>query len=150
MTKHDFDNIIEFAQEREREAVKFYIELQDKVKFAAQKEMLKELEMMELGHVTMLENIKQEGSEHIATKEVKSLQISDYIVAVEPSAGMSYQDILIVAMKREEASTRLYTDMAIRFAGTETEKLFARLAGEESEHKIRFERLYDEQILKDN
>lgn len=150
MKREDFKAVIEFAIEREREAVQFYQDLQEKTRFSSQKEMLKELEMMERGHITVLTNILEKGAEKIVHKEIEDLQISEYLVAEEPKADLSYQDILIVAMKREEASTKLYTELAGRFKGTETEGVFKRLAEEESGHKYKFEKLYDEDILRNN
>lgn len=150
MKKDDFKAIIEFGIQREREAVMFYEDLQTKVKFSAQKEMLKELEMMERGHITVLSNFLEKGSENIVHKDVEDLHISEYIVNDEPKGDLTYQDILIVAMKREEASTKLYRDLAERFRGTETEGIFKRLAEEEAGHKLKFEKLYDEDILKNN
>ena len=47
MNKDKFNEVIDFAVEREKEAVQFYADLQKQVKFQAQKEMLKELEDME-------------------------------------------------------------------------------------------------------
>lgn len=150
MKKEDFKAIIEFGIQREREAVMFYEDLQTKVKFSAQKEMLKELEMMERGHITVLSNFLEKGPENIVHKDVEDLHISEYIVNDEPQGDLTYQDILIVAMKREEASTKLYRDLAERFRGTETEGIFKRLAEEEAGHKLKFEKLYDEDILKNN
>ncbi len=148
--QENFDTIIAFAIEREKEAVAFYIDLQGKTNFFAQKEMLKELESMERGHITILEDIKKRGFGNITSKEVKDLHISDYIVPEEPGKILTYQDIMIIAMKREEASRDLYADLAKRFDGTETGTLFARLSAEEAEHKLRFERIYDEEVLKNN
>ena len=55
-----FDEIIQFAIDKEWEAVKFYQELQKMVSFKGKKEMLQDLENMEKGHVKVLENIKME------------------------------------------------------------------------------------------
>jgi len=150
MNRENFDKIIDFAVEREKAAVDFYHELQGKAKFEAQKEMLKEFEDMEKGHVIVLENIRKKGFEKLDEKKVTDLKISDYIVPVEPSNEMDYQDILIIAMKREEAATRLYSEMAARFPGSDIQKMFLRLAAEEADHKLRFEKLYDEQIYREN
>ena len=150
MKREDFKAVIEFAIEREREAVQFYEDLQGKTKFSSQKEMLKELEMMERGHITVLTNILDKGVEKIEHKNIEDLQISEYLVAEEPQGDLSYQDILIVAMKREEAAKKLYTELAERFKGTETEGVFTRLTEEETGHKLRFEKLYDEDILRNN
>ena len=150
MKREDFKAVIEFAIEREREAVQFYQDLQGKTKFASQKEMLKELEMMERGHITVLTNILDKGVEKIEHKNIEDLQISEYLVAEEPHGNLSYQDILIVAMKREEAAKKLYTELTERFKGTETGGVFMRLAEEETGHKLKFEKLYDEDILRNN
>ncbi len=150
MTKEKFNEVINFAIAGEKEAIKFYQELQEKVKFQAQIEMLKEFEDMEKGHVIILENIRNKGFEKIEIKEVTDLHISDYIIDVGPSEDMNYQDILIIAMKKEEKANKLYTEMANNFPGTELEQLFRRLAAEEAEHKLKFEKLYDDEILKEN
>ncbi len=150
MTKEKFNEVINFAIAGEKEAIKFYQELQEKVKFQAQIEMLKEFEDMEKGHVLILENIRNKGFKAIEIKEVTDLHISDYIVDVDPSEDMNYQDILIIAMKKEEKANKLYTEMANNFPGTELELLFRRLAAEEAEHKLKFEKLYDDEILKEN
>lgn len=150
MTKEKFNEVIDFAIQGEKDAVVFYQELQTKSKFKAQKKMLKEYEDMEKGHVIVLENIRKRGIQNIAVKEVTNLNISEYLVDVEPSADMDYQDILIVAMKKEEQAQKLYTNMAGNFPSTELETLFLKLAAEEAEHKLQFETLYDEHVLKEN
>ena len=150
MIKEKFDEVIDFAIDGEKEAVKFYYDLQQKTKFQARKEMLKELENMEKGHIVILENIRSRGMGNVTVKEITNLNISDYIVDVEPYEDMTYQDILIIAMKKEEQAHNLYTNMASNFSGTELETLFLKLASEEADHKLKFEILYDEHILKEN
>ena len=150
MTKEEFNEVVDFAIAGEKDAIKFYQELQEKVKFQAQIEMLKEFEDMEKGHVVILENIRNKGFEKIEIKEVTDLHISDYIVDTKPSEDMNYQDILIIAMKKEEKANKLYTEMANNFPGTELEQLFRKLAVEEAGHKLHFETLYDDEILKEN
>ena len=142
--------IINFAIEREREAVAFYQELQLKASFEAQKMMLKEFEDMEKGHIVILENIKTKDFEKIKEKKFQDLHISDYVIEVELSENMTYQDIIILAMKKEEAAKKLYTDLAKQFSESESGKLFERLATEEAEHKLKFEKIYDDEILKEN
>jgi rubrerythrin len=153
MTVAEFNDIIDFAVAREREAVQFYADLQTKARFSAQKIMLKELESMEQGHVLMLEELRRKGESFITAHthpEVTNLKISDYLVESQPSGHMTYQDILIIAMKREERSYALYHDLAVQFAGTESETILLRIAAEEAEHKNRFEKLYDDEVLKGN
>lgn len=151
MNIQDFNQTIDFAIEREQEAVRFYHDLQDKARFSAQKTMLKELQSMEEGHIKVLEGIRKKGMDEVQNpKSVPDLMISDYMVEVEPSDNMSYQDIILIAMKREEKSYKLYMDLASRFPGTDLENLLKRIASEEADHKLRFEKLYDEEVLTDN
>ena len=150
MTKEKFNEVIDFAINGEKEAVKFYHELQQRTKFQAQKTMLKEFENMERGHVVILENIREKGIKNITVKEVTNLNISEYIVDVKPYDDMTYQDILIIAMKKEEQAQKLYVNMAGSLPGTELETLFLKLASEEADHKLQFETLYDEHVLKEN
>ena len=150
MTKEKFNEVIDFAIDGEKEAVKFYSELQQKTKFNARKIMLKELENMEMGHVVILENIRSRGIGNVTVKEVTNLNISEYIVDVKPYEDMTYQDILIIAMKKEEQAMKLYSNLAGNFQGSELETLFLKLASEEAGHKLQFETLYDEHVLKEN
>ncbi|HXK49961.1 MAG TPA: ferritin family protein [Clostridiales bacterium] len=150
MKKDDFSAIIDFAVDREKEAVEFYQDLQTKTKFAEMKETLKDLEMMERGHINTLETIRKQGIEKVEVKEVADLKISDYMADIEPAPEMDYENILIVAMKREQKSKDLYEDLAARFKGEEIEKILLKIASEEAEHKLRFEKIYDQHVLREN
>ncbi|MCD4829862.1 MAG: ferritin family protein [Candidatus Cloacimonetes bacterium] len=155
MTLELFNEIIDFALLREHEAVQFYTDLQKMAGFAAQKQMLGEMADMERGHVKMLENIRDKGLQGIKESEVElsavpDLKISEYLVEAPPTEHMTYQDILVTAMKREESSFKLYTELADSFSGTEMSKVLQRIAHEEATHKLHFEKLYDDYLLTDN
>ena len=72
------------------------------------------------------------------------------MVSVKPSPGMSYQDALMLAMKKEKAAFRLYYELAKRANNDEMKDVFLSLAQEESKHKLRFEIEYDEYVLREN
>ncbi len=152
MDKEKFNDIIDFAVEREKEAVQFYQELQEMAKFQSQKSVLKEFENMERGHIEILGNIRQAviNKPDAPLPRVEDLAISDYLVESKPTADMTYQDILIIAMKREEKAHNLYTNLASESGDEAVKKLFLRLAGEEAKHKFLFEKIYDEEILTEN
>ncbi|HUL29724.1 MAG TPA: ferritin family protein, partial [Thermodesulfobacteriota bacterium] len=61
---------------------------------------------------------------------------------------ISYGDILRIAMKREERSVKLYTDLSEKNQDQVLKNLFSFLIQEESKHKYHVEKLYDEEILK--
>ncbi len=152
MEKKEFNDILNFAVEREEEAIKFYQDLQDMVQFKEKQELLKEFEAIERSHVVILENIRKKTFVDLYSPpvEVQDLAISDYLVEVPPTENMSYQDILIIAMKREEKANKLYSDLAERTTDEGIRTLFFKLASEESKHKLYFEKLYDEFVLTEN
>ena len=151
MEKSQLDEIIDFAIQREKEAVLFYRELQESFLFTEKKKLIRSFEMMEEGHIRVLEQIKnqieQKSIESIVVPEVENLRISDYIVEQNTGGEMEYQDILISAMKREEQSFSLYTDLAESSIDADIKRLLLKLASEEAQHKLFFERIYDDEIL---
>lgn len=151
MKKDIIRDVMNFAIDREKEAVEFYQDLQKKVKFKNQKDMLKGLEIMEQSHIKILKNMLENQFPDLEeSEEIVDLKISDYLVETEPYEDMDFQDILIVAMKREEASTKLYKNLANKMDDEEIKKIFLRLSQEEAKHKLQFETLYDDKVLKDN
>ncbi|MCK4837062.1 MAG: ferritin family protein [Candidatus Aminicenantes bacterium] len=152
MDKKEFNEILDFAVEREQEAVKFYQDLQNMVQFKEKQALLKEFEEIEKSHIVILENIRKNVIEDLKAPlpDIENLAISDYLLNLEPSEDMTYQDILITAMKREEKAQKLYSDLASKTNDDWTKKLFLKLATEESKHKLYFEKLYDEDVLTEN
>ena len=148
MELENADDIFDFAIAREKEAVLFYQNLQEMVRFTDKKELLRKFESMERGHIVVIEQIRRENPDVIDVPQVQNLHISDYIVAGALSEEMSYQDIIILAMKKEEAAFRLYTDLAAKGMNATVRKLFDKLASEEAKHKLSFERMYDDEILR--
>jgi rubrerythrin len=150
MEQKEFFEVIDFAIDREREAVQFYRDLQSMVQFTARKELLRELEDMEKGHIKALENVRKGTTPVGEIPRVQNLKISDYLVAAKPTPQLSYQDIIIIAMKREETATQLYIDLANLSSEPSLKQLFMRLSAEEAKHKLHFEKIYNDEILKDN
>ncbi len=148
-----FHEILNFAVEREKEAVDFYAGLKKTAKFEAHKDMLQELENMEKGHILTLEKMRTKSRDNKVNKVVDNLKISDYLVPEDQDMKPdSYPNILIIAIKREEKSHQLYLNLSERMATEDIElsDLFATLAAEEATHKFKFEQLYDQDVLKEN
>ena len=150
MSKLDsFDDVIDFAIEKEQQANKFYLDLARQMKNPGMREVFEGFAAEELGHKTKLEGIKKSQTIQPA-QNVVDLQIADYVVEVESGPEMDYQDALVLAMKNEKAAFRLYLDLAHKVANEAQKALFLSLANEEAKHKLRFEIEYDEIILKEN
>jgi rubrerythrin len=150
MTIQEFNDILDFAVAREQEAVRFYRDLQGEAKFQAQLEMLRDLESMEMGHIVVIESIRKNGVSEADIPKVPNLQISEYLSTEADNLDLSYQNILIKAMKREENSFRLYSEMSVKFPDSDLSTLFRKLASDEAKHKLLFEKLYDDWISTGN
>jgi rubrerythrin len=148
-TFESFIAVLDFAIDKEIEANRFYLDLAKQMKNPALQKVFEAFAKEELGHKAKLQAIKQ-GEEIPPAKNITDLKIADYIVDVEPSANMSYQDALILAMKQEKAAYRLYLDLAEQVVNNDQKELFLSLAQEEAKHKLRFEIEYDDVMLNEN
>jgi len=144
------DEILDFAIEKEQEAADFYTEWAGRVKETAIGEILAGFSAEEKKHKAFIQDIKAGKKVSPKPKEVMDLSISDYLVDVSPTQDMDYQNALRVAMQREKAAFRLYTNLAARVDDTGVKDLFHTLAQEEAKHKLRLETIYDDEILTEN
>jgi rubrerythrin len=146
----DVNEILDFAIVREQEAHDFYADLANKAKHPGMKDIFSQFAKEELGHKKKLEGVKAGKSLSSVQQKVMDLKIADYLVDVEPGESMNYQQALILAMKREKAAFRLYTDLAALVDDGNLKLTFMGLAQEEAKHKLRFEVEYDDEILREN
>ena len=145
-----FKETIQFALEKEKEAVEFYQLCSQLTERSGMKQAFLEMADEEKNHVRMLENFKPEHVEKVRLKEIPNLKISDYLVEMEFDPKMSYKNLLILAMQREEKANALYSELAHEEGDPSVAKLFQILAQEELKHKNRLEREYDEMLSGDN
>ena len=144
------DGVLDFAIDREQEAVDFYTDLALKVKRPDMKTLFRQFAEEEKGHKAKLQGVKQGKQLLPAEKQVLDLQVGDYLVADEPSEDLTYQKALILAMKKEKVSFKLYTDLAASAPSDDLKNTFSSLAQEEAKHKLRFEVEYDNEVMGEN
>ena len=144
------NDILDFAINEEQMSVDFYSELAKNAKTDDMKLVFTEFAEEEIKHKVRLLKIKEEGFYTLAKELVADLKISDYMVNVQPSTNMTYEESLILAMKKEKAAFKLYTALADRAPNAQLKEVFLGLAQEESKHKLRFEIEYDEYVLREN
>jgi len=144
------EEVLDFAMDNEQEAVNFYMELAEQMDRPYMKEAFQGFAREEMGHKARLQAIKDGRLLASAAQQVVDLKIGDYLVVAEPKADMDYQDALILAMKKEKAAFRLYTDLAGATNDAGVQEVFLSLAQEEAKHKLRFEVEYDEHFLTEN
>jgi rubrerythrin len=136
------DEVLDFAIGREIDAQSFYMRLSKMVKDPELAKTLISLAAEELDHETKLQAVRL-GKAALSDQEVGSLDIVDYTKDVSPGPDMSYTDLLVIGMKKEETSRRLYINLALIAKQHNLRDTFLLLAKEETQHKMRFELEYD-------
>ncbi len=148
MDSKQFKEIIQFAIQREIESVDFYREAAKIVQHSGTKELFSDFARQEEGHKKKLEEVLSGKIVIGKIEKVPNLLISDYLVDAELKPEITYAEILRIAMKREERSVKLYTDLNQKNENEALKRLFTFLVQEESKHKYAIEKIYDDEILK--
>ena len=79
----------------------------------------------------------------VSASEQPFLNISDYIGETGNPIDMNYKELLAFAIKKEETSVRLYSDLANAVGDGDSRETLLALAHEENQHKLRFEVEYN-------
>ena len=146
----NINDILDFAIGEEEAAVDFYMMLASHSKSPEIRKVFVAYAEEEMGHKAKLIEVKEKGVAIFGAKPSLDLKLSDYLVDVKARPDMSYQEALILAMKKEKAAFRLYTALADRMEDAAMKEVFYLLAQEESKHKLRFEVEYDDNVLREN
>ena len=132
------EKILDFAISREVQAHKFYSKLAKRTKDPKLRTILKELAEDELCHKGRLTAVKK-GKVELFSENKVDLQLDDRGVEVGPGLLIDRQDIIALAIRREEESIRLYRTLARTLDWGGLRDTFLLLAQEEAEHRSRFE-----------
>lgn len=146
MSFGSFEEIINFAIDKEKEAVAFYEDASTQESYSGGKKMFEEFAQEERKHQTLLEDLLK-GETKLSDykfKWIPDMKRSDYLVDLNYEKGMHYTDILRLAMKREEKALHLYNLLAKKTDKDELINIFKMLSQEEAKHKLTLETLYDD------
>jgi rubrerythrin len=146
MNFESIEEILEFAIEKEEEAVAFYTEVAQQESFSGAKKTFEEFAAEERKHANLLRDFEnnQEKLAGYKLKWVPDMKRSDYMVELDYEKGMHYADILRLAMKREEKALALYNELQRKTDKDEYIRLFKVLAQEEAKHKQFLETMFDD------
>ncbi len=144
------EEILDFAIEQEQKAHDLYVEVAETVKRPGLKDTLLGMAEMEMGHRQKLEAIKSGRLPGFVQEKVENLRIADALVDVKPVPNMTYQEVLLLAMKAEQRANELYLGLAEATGDPSLRQVFSGLAQEELKHKNFFETEYDSVILEGN
>ncbi len=151
----EFENlaaILDFAIQKELEAAEFYTNISKEEAFSGAGKMFEEFAREERKHQQMLEDFKTRGlsasMEDYKFKWITDIKRSNYVVDLDYSPGMAYNEILMLAMKREEKALQLYNDFLEKSDSEAGRTLFKVLCQEEAKHKLALETMYDDYMAK--
>ena len=149
-----FEQLISLAIKREEEAYNFYMDSSKKSELSSSAKLLEELAKQEVGHKEKLKEALGDGVCDTFTctsvSEVEDLDLSKYLADIPLEASSSPQDILVIAIKREEAATNFYKALSELTQHTSHRTVFETLAKEEQEHKDILQQMYDDIFQADN
>ena len=147
----EFENlaaILDFAIEKEIEAAEFYTDISQEEAYSGAGKMFEEFAREERKHRQLLADFKAgglaSGMEDYQFKWITDIKRSNYVVDLEYRRGMGYNDILMLAIKREEKALQLYNDFLDKADSEESRTLFKVLCQEEAKHKLALETMYDD------
>lgn len=144
------DNVqkaLDFAIAKEVEAESFYKTWAERSVEPAVRRLFAELGAAEHDHAEMLRHVVP--ADLLGRRgDGADLGLSGILRDVKPSPSLTLQEALLLAMKREDLSVRLYDRLAE--LGGEPAALFRSLARVERAHKQRLEEAYDENVLREN
>ena len=144
------EEIIDFAIGKEQEAADFYEELSKDVESEIVARELLKMKTEEEKHRDWLKSTPIAFVTDAEPKKINDLNIAQYLIPIEPTKDMTFQDAIAMAMQRELMSMRLYTQLSGMVSDSMIQKVFLNLAAEEGKHKFYFETLWDQYVLSEN
>lgn len=141
------EQVISFALEREEEAYQLYKNAAGMSKSTAARKMFESMAAEEARHKEVFGQMSHEKAEEYKAITIPAMNLDKYLVDVEMKPDMTYQQILIFAMKAEENAYQLYTAAADAAQDPELEKVLRVFADVEKGHKVKVEELYEEHVL---
>lgn len=147
---NSFEEIIQFAIHHEEEEANFYEDLAQRSKSADQKKALLEQAAEERDHKRRLEEIlttqqlPKNASHYQAPTD---MNLDDYIHPQSAADGsVSYEDALLMAVKRERTSQKLYQTLAEKMSNPGLKKSLLFLSEQEGKHASQLEATYDDSL----
>jgi rubrerythrin len=139
-----FEQALDLAIGEEQAAADFYETMAEQISPSRIREIFKGFAKEERAHKAKLEFIKSTGEINSVAGQPIGLKRADYLVDLQPPAGLKERDALILAMKKEKAAFKLYNALSADAPNNALRTAFSALAQEEANHRLRFEIEYDD------
>ncbi len=141
--------ILDMALKKEDHAIRFYTALLDYVEQEDSKKLLKQLIEEEKGHFKLLSQVLVTGNyaKVGAPSGHESLEMTDHLVREEIHRTSSPQEIVKLAIRKEEAAEEFYLSRIHFIQDERLKELYRRLAEEEANHRRKLLNGYDDLII---
>lgn len=145
-----FEEIIDYAIDREMDEIEFYSEVADRLDRKNIKGLFRNIALEKTLRMFRLEKMKDVNSE-LNMNEIQDMKIARSLQHVDGTRNdLSYKDALIIAMQKEKAKFKFYLNLAESAVAEECKETLLALASDEARQKLRFELEYDESVLVEN
>ena len=138
-----YEDIIEYAVQREKDSISMYLDLAQRMSSPNLQQAFIEFAKEEQQHADMLE------FELIKAGKAVNFNKDDFVFETAPplddpdmTIDIDFKDALLLAVKKEESSFKLYSELAAHAKDPELKNALLQLAEEEVRHKLRFELEY--------
>jgi len=150
MTSSNFEEIIRFAIDKERDSVNFYQDLAEKVEDPVVKDQILKMADEERKHEKLLMNLSPKQLAMVQQPAQDDIKLSNYMDDINARPDMTYRELLIIAMKREQMAYDFYAELELRASDDATRKVFTLLKGEELRHKRQIEEEYEKGFMSED
>ena len=144
-----YEELLEFALEREIEAIKYYRDAADKMGDNKSKVLFELLAIEEKRHQALLEfELLKTGKVISNTENILNTPDLELVVEIPDGLRKTYLEILKEAMRREDRAFKVYVEMMAKAPSPETRNAAANLAQEEVRHKLLLDIRYQKALVK--
>ena len=139
MKLSDYKDIIKMAIANEVEAKQFYEEAAKTLKDPHLKKLFASLAEEEMKHRDILTQIYTSNAVDRYFSESRDYKVAETMDEPQLSMDMKPADAFALAMKKEEAAMKQYTEMAEMCDDNDKRQVFLDLAAMERDHKLKME-----------
>jgi rubrerythrin len=145
-----FEEIIDYAIDKEMDEIEFYTGLAERMDRKNVRQLFNNIALEKTARMLRLEKMKDLKLNSDFDK-IQDLKLAGTLEDVDYNkTDLSYQEALILAMKKEKAKFKFYMKMAESAINEECRNTFLALANDEARQKLKFEIEYDEYVLMEN
>jgi rubrerythrin len=145
------EDILRFAVAKEEASYQFYMDVAHQVQSEMSSTIFEELAKEEMDHKAQLELEIMKRGQVVSTGKIGTEQNRmDVTLEGDSLKDLSYADALMIAIRKEKASFKLYVELMRIAENDDAFEAFMALAEEEVRHKLMFEAEYNNLTQKKN